>query len=279
MALHVVTDSTCDLPREVIEELGITVVPCNVHFGDELLQDGVDISPSEFYRRLDAGPIHPTTSQPSVGAFLKHYEGLKGKADEVLSLHVSAKLSGTYNSAVLAQRELKDGPRIEVVDSLQVSLGLGLLVREVARIAKAGGSLDDALGFLRAEIPNVLSYVTVDTLEHLVRGGRASRLQGFFAGILDIKPVIVVRDGETHPAGRSRTRRKALAQLPGIAASSKRIRAMGLMHALAPDDAEALAEECTQFLPRDEILISEFTPVMGCHLGSKAVGLAIWSEA
>ncbi len=279
MTLHVVTDSTCDLPPNVIEELDITVIPCNVHFGDEELRDGIDIQPSEFYRRLDAEPIHPTTSQPSVGTFLEAYEGLKSKADEVLSLHVSAKLSGTYNSAIQAQREIADGPRIEVVDSLQVSLGLGLQVREVARIAKAGGSLDDALEFLRVEIPNVLAYVTVDTLEHLVRGGRASRLQGFFAGLLDIKPVIVVRDGETHPMGRARTRRKALAQFPEIAARSKGIRAMGFMHAVAPEDAEQLAQECARFLPRDEILISEFTPVMGCHLGSRAIGVAIWSAA
>ena len=280
MTLKIVTDSTCDLPDDLVASLGVTVVPCNVHFGDEVLRDGVDIGRAALYRRLVESPVHPKTSQPSVGTFVETYRNVAEGADEILSLHISSRLSATHHSATLAKEELQPAVPLEVVDTLQVSLGLGILVWEVARIANSGGTLVDAMDFLRREQTNVVSYVTVDTLEYLVRGGRASRLQGFFGALLDIKPVICVKDnGETHPVDRVRTRKRAMARLVEEVSSAKRVRAVGVLHAAAPVDAEAMATACAPYHARDEIILSEFSAVMGVHLGPRALGLGLWLGA
>ncbi|MSQ25385.1 MAG: DegV family protein [Dehalococcoidia bacterium] len=276
MTLRIVTDSTCDLPPDLLRDLNVTVVPCNLHFGTDVLRDSVDITPPQFYQRLASAKALPTTSQPSVGLFLETYRRLAGEATEVLSLHISQKLSGTHASAVQAVAELASPLRVQVVDSTQVSLGLGFLVREAARMARDGATLGQAHAFLRDAIPAMRSYVTVDTLGYLVRGGRASRMQGFFAGMLDIKPIIVVRDGETHPAGRVRSRRRAMQSFQEIAAQAGKLRALGFMQAACLADAAALADSCSSIFPRADMLIREFTPVMGAHLGPGALGMALW---
>ena len=278
MALRIVTDSTCDLPEETVRSLNITVVPCNVHFGEQVYGDGVDIGTVEFYRRLEADSVYPTTSQPAVGAFVESYQRLGKEAEQVLSIHISSKLSATHHSAVLAREEIKEGPEIEVFDSQQVSLGLGLMVMEVARIAQEGGSLADAVEFLGRESRNFAAYCSVDTLEYLVRGGRAGRLQGFLGSLLDIKPVIMVRDGETHPVDRVRTRKRVLQKLEGIVAAQGNLRALGLLHSVCRDEADALADGCSPYFPRERMVISEFSSVMGVHLGPRALGVGLWAQ-
>ncbi len=279
MALHIVTDSTCDLPKSLLSELGVTVLPCNLHIGDKTLLDGIDITSAEFYQRLMQGNVTPKTSQPSVGAFLDVYNKIGRPGDEILSLHISAKLSGTYNSAFQAAKEVQTKAKIEVVDTLTVSLGLGFLVREVGKLAKQGGTLKQATDFLSREIPNIGCYCSVDTLDYLVRGGRASRLQGFFGSLLDVKPIISVREGEVHPVGRVRTRKRMLARMVELGGEAKGLRALGVMHSACADEAAQLADSLAQYFPRKEIMICEFTPVMGAHLGPKAVGLAMWKGA
>ncbi len=277
MTLRIVTDSSCDLPQGIVESLNITVVPCNVHFGADVYRDGVDIERAEFYRRLSTGGVHPTTSQPSVGAFVDVYQSLGAPGDEVLSIHLSSTLSVTHHSATLAKEEIKDGPRIEVVDSLQVSLGLGLMVMEMASIARDGGSLADAMAFLDKEKASFMSYCSVDTLVYLVKGGRASRLQGFFGSLLDIKPVLQVKDGEIHPVGRVRTRKRMVQRLADVAGSHGKPRALGLLHSASSEEADALAELCVPHFPRERMIVSEFSAVMGAHLGPRALGIALWS--
>ena len=277
MGLRIVTDSSCDLPQDIVETLDITVVPCNVHFGADVYRDGVDIRAEEFYDRLATGSVHPTTSQPAVGDIVETYQKVGKEADEVLSLHISSKLSVTFHSAELARDEIKGGPRIEVADSLQVSLGLGLMVMEVARIAKDGGSLEEAMAFLNAEKADFTSYCSVDTLEYLVRGGRASRFQGFFGSLLDIKPVIQVRDGETHPVDRVRTRKRALQRLAAVVAAGSDVKALGIVHSVCPEEAEALAAACADYFPRDKMSVAQFSAVMGVHLGPRAIGIGLWA--
>ncbi len=277
MTLRIVTDSSCDLPADLVRSLDITVVPCIVHFGDELLREGVDIQPSAFYQRLASGGVHPTTSQPSVGDFLEVYRELGRSGDEVLSIHISSKLSGTYRSAIQASQELSAGPRIEVIDSLQVSLGLGVAVKAVAELVRAGGSLDQALTFLERELPRIVCYVSVDTLQYLVRGGRASRIQGFLGSLLDIKPIMVVREGETHPVERVRSRKRLLERFSQIVRASANVRSLGFIHSVCLDDAQALAGRSSEAFPDAEVLVSEFSSVMGVHLGPRALGIVVWS--
>lgn len=275
MTLKIVTDSTCDLPNDITSMLGITVVPCNIHFGTETFRDGVDISREDFYRRLNKDLRHPTTSQPPVGTFLDTYKKVAHEADEILSLHISSKLSGTYGSAVQATKEFDNSAKVEAFDSLTVSLGLGLLVREVAIIAQRGGTLDEALAWLETTRNQSEVYVSVDTLKYLIRGGRASRLQGFFGGVLDIKPIIQVRDGETHPVDRVRSRNRLYQRFTEIAASKGPNVSLGLIYSADSAGIDPIVKTCAEWIPREQIIISEFSAVMGTHLGPRALGVAI----
>lgn len=273
MGFQVVTDSTCDLPMELIKQLGVTVVPCNVHFGEDNLRDGVDIDSETFYRRLVTDKIHPLTSQPSVGAFAEAYQ----KSDsDVLSIHVSSKLSGTLNSANQAKTELTDSVFVDTFDSLNASLGLGLLVVEAARMSQEGKSIDETKEFLEKERRNMQCFVSVDTLEYLVKGGRASRIQGFLGGMLDIKPLLQVREGEIHPVGRVRKRKNLFVKYRDIVSQQANIRALGILHGDCSSDAEELANSISDYFPRDRMLISCFTPVLGVHLGPGALGIVLW---
>ena len=275
MSFKVVADSTCDLPADIAAALGIFVVPATVQFGTESYRDGVDITRAEFYRRLESDDRHPTTAQPSVGAFLDAYREVSSRADEILSVHISSKLSGTYSSATQAAKELSDGPRVEVYDSLNASLGVGLLVRGVAEMARAGGSLDDAVAWLDARRDRVETRVSVSTLKYLVRGGRASRLQGFFGGMLDIRPIIQLIDGELRPADRVRSRKRLLRRFEETVAAQGEGFSLGVLYSRDPADAEMLAERCAQYTLRERITIAEFSPALGSHLGPGALGIVI----
>ena len=275
MSFKVVADSTCDLPADIAEESGVFIVPVTVQFGTESYRDGVDITRAEFYQRLEEDDRHPTTAQPSVGAFLDTYREVSAETDQILSVHISSKLSGTYSSATQAAKELSGGPRIEVYDSLNASLGVGLLVRGAAEMARAGGSLDDAVAWLDARRDRVETRVSVSTLKYLVRGGRASRLQGFFGGLLDIRPIIQLIDGELRPADRVRSRKRLLRRLEEVVAAHGEGMTLGVLYSADPADAETLAERCTQYTPRERIMIAECSPALGSHLGPGALGIAI----
>ena len=214
MTLRIVTDSTCDLPREAIQALGITVVPLSILFGDEELVDGVDIQADQFFRRLERDPNMPRTSQPSPALFTRAYQRLVEEgATEILSIHLAQKLSGTMESArqgavTLREQYGVNGVHIEHVDSGTVSLGLGIGVMEAAKLAKAGSRLDDVLPIVRDMFRRTHTFVTLDTLEYLRRGGRMSRGQELLGTLLKVKPVLSIQDGEVLPVGRVRTRQR-----------------------------------------------------------------------
>lgn len=277
MSFRVVTDGSCDLPSALARSLNITVVPCNIHFGQDAYRDGVDMQAAEFYQRL-TGNIYPKTSQPSIESFLEAYRSLDGQADEVLSVHVSSKLSTTVGAANLAKQQMKDGSHIEVADSLQVSLGLGILAIGAARLAKENGKLEDALEFVERERKNIVSYFSVDTLDYLVKGGRASKVQGFLGSLLSIKPILAIKDdGEVHPVERVRNRKKLVERFVELASSSGPVRGLGVLHSVALEDAQALAEACSAHVSREKIIVSQFSAVLGTHLGPRALGLVLWT--
>ena len=273
MSFKVVADSTSDLPADIIEELGIHIVPATVQFGTESLRDGVDITRAEFYQRLETDDRHPTTAQPSVGAVLDVYREVG--ADQILSVHISSKLSGTYSSATQAAKELGEGTRIEVYDSLNASLGTGLLVRGVAKMARDGGSLEDAVAWLDARRDLVETRASVETLKYLIRGGRASRLQGFFGSLLDIRPIVQLIDGELRPADRVRSRKRLLRRFEDTVAAQSGGFTLGVLYSADPTDANALAERCSAYTPAERIIAAEFSPALGSHLGPGALGIVI----
>ncbi len=282
MAVKVVTDSTCELPKSLAEQWGITVIPCNVHFGDEVYKDGVDMGPDEFYSRLVSSPRLPTTAQPSVNDFQQVYCALLAGGHQVVSIHLSAKLSGTLNSATQAKQALGSlepgSGRVEIIDSGMASLGLGLNVLSAARMAQEGASCDEVVTGVQESLPRSHCYFLLDTLEYLQKGGRIGKASAFLGSILNIKPILTIRDGEAHPAERARTREKGLQRLVDTVKGLAPFDHLGLIHSTTPEEAEALAGRFTDLMPRDQIVMGRFGPAVGTYLGPGALGIGLISS-
>lgn len=276
MAVRVVTDSTSDLPPGLARELGITVVPLRVQFGEESYLDGVELGADEFYSRLARDPALPRTSQPSAGDFARVYAELAREAEGILSLHISSRLSGTHNSALQGREALEGiGCPIQVLDSLQVSLGLGLVALAAARAAREGASLDKVAQVARSTIPRVKVLCLVDTLEYLQKGGRIGSAQAFLGSLLRVKPLLSIQDGEVHPLERARTKARALERLEALIAAYDNIEEMGIVYSTGREEAEALARSLEARLPRERILMGRFGPVLGTYVGPGALGVAL----
>ena len=273
MPVRIVTDSTCDLPAALTAELGVTVVPLTVVFGDEApLRDGVDIQPAEFYERLQSSPRLPKTSQPSVEAFRAAYAAVP-EGEEIVSIHVSSRLSGTLNAASVAREELAPARHIELIDSYSVSVGLGAIVMDAAEAARAGASLAEVVAIARRSMDRVHVICLVDTLEYLQKGGRIGRAQSMLGSLLSIKPVLHVENGEVAPLERVRTRAKGIERLRQLATADRTIRR--LMVAAGGDDALAVAfaESVAHELPHTEIQITQIGPVVGVYTGPNCLGI------
>ena len=279
MTVKVITDSTADLPPALAEELEITVVPLNVHFGTEVYRDGVEITADEFYRRLVTASRLPTTSQPTPGDFLSAYDEMGQTTDEILSVHISAKLSGTMNSATQAREEYGGESRIEIIDSLQGSMGLGMLAIAAAEAARRGGSLDDVVAETRAAIPNVGFMGLVDTLEYLEKGGRIGKAQAFVGSLLRIKPLLTIRDGEAHPLERARTRAKGVDRMCELVQAEMPLKDLAVVYTTTPDEARSLAQRLQSYLPQGEVILSQVGPVVGTYLGPGVLGVAFRKQS
>ncbi len=273
--VQVVTDSTADLPPELVQDLGITVVPLQVIFGDEAYRDGVDLTSEEFFRRLPEAPELPRTSQPSVGAFLQTYEEVAANTDRILSIHVSSGFSGTVEAARQAVQALAGRCQIEIVDSGAVSMAMGLAGVAAARAARADADLEACAGAARSVLRRTRLAVALDTLEYLRRGGRIGRAQAFLGGLLRLKPILTVRDGEAFPLTRVRTRRKALEELLRVCLDQGAVNEAAVMHATSPEDAHFLAEEVARRCPGVPVHTGRFGPVLGVHCGPGMIGLTV----
>ncbi|MBI4289527.1 MAG: DegV family protein [Chloroflexi bacterium] len=275
MTVKIVTDSTGDIPPRLAEDLGITVVPLFVHFGNEVFRDGVDISADEFYRRLTSGKVLPKTAAPSPGDMAGAYAQPCKDGQEIISIHISSKLSATYSSALLGKKQAGENCRIEVIDSGQAAMGLGLLAIGAARRAKKGAALYDVIDWVHHAIPKCHIVGVVDTLEYLQKGGRIGKAQAFVGSLLQVKPIIGVRDGEVHPLERVRTRGKALHRLAEMAAAFKSVHSLSVFCSTEDPALEELAQHLGKAFPNVEIYRSRFGPVIGAYMGPGAVGVAL----
>jgi DegV family protein with EDD domain len=274
VAVRVVTDSTADLPAEVARELDITVVPLTVHFGEETFYDGVDITSGQFFDRLRAAKDLPRTSQPSVGAFQEAYARLEGEADAIVSIHISSRLSGTYNAAVLAAEGVS-GPPVRVVDSRTASLGLGIAAMEAARAARDGADLETVVHVAERTLDGISIVFTLDTLEYLARGGRIGRASAFLGTLLNIKPVLTVEDGEIAPVERVRTRAKALDRLCDLLLDRPAVRLGAVLHGQCPEDAERLLARLRARYPGVPVMTGQVGPVIGVYTGPGVIGMCL----
>ena len=273
MTVKIVTDSVSDIPSELASSLDITMVPLTVNFGVESFLDGVEITPKEFFEKIETASSLPTTAAPSIGAFSEVYKDLTGKGHEVVSLHVSGKLSATLSSATQAAAELGND-HISVVDTQAVSAMEALIVTAAARVAIAGGSVEEVIQKAQSSIGKTSVYVVLDTLEYLQKGGRIGRAAALMGGLLSIKPILTLNDGEVHPHEKVRTRAKALARIIEIVQAGGPYEEITVMHASAKDDAEYLTNVLEPLCSGLPILSGQIGPVVGTHAGPGSVAVA-----
>ncbi len=273
MSVRIVTDSTSDIPKEVAEDLGITVIPLTISFGEQSFRDGLDLSADEFYRRLQTEKDLPKTSQPPPTLFEHAYEHLITQG-EVVSVHLSHKFSGTVEAArQVAQAMAPD--KITIVDSGSASMGLGLCAIAAAEAARTGASRAECAAAAESVARRLRILVAFETLEYLRRGGRIGRAKAFLGGLLRLKPILTVKDGEAAPVTRSRSHAKAMDALAELFTSEKPISDIAVLHTTTPDAAQALADRAREAAPSARIIVGRFGPVLGVHGGPGMVGVAV----
>jgi DegV family protein with EDD domain len=275
MAVKIVTDSVSDLPPEIASELGITVIPLNVRFGEEVFRNGIDLTTQQFYEKIKYSKTLPVTSVPSPGAFADAYDKLAEGTDEILAIILSSKLSGTYEVALQSIGLMKKKCRVEVIDSQWAVMAQGFIVMKAAQAAQAGASLDDVIDVTRKTVPRVDFHAAFDTLEYLKRGGRIGRAQAFLGSMLKINPIITMKDGVVEPARRTRSRTKAIDYLYNFAMSYSHIEGIAVEDAACPDDAKLLVERLSSKFPKERIYRSKTTPVIGTHTGPGLLLVAV----
>lgn len=271
--VHVVTDSTSDIPRDVAEELGITVIPLTIQWGEQSFRDGIDIGADEFYARLASTKDLPRTSQPPPALFEHAYQHLITQGD-VVSVHLSHKFSGTVEAARRVAAEIAPD-RIAVVDTGSVSMGLGMCVLAAARAASDGASLQECEDVAHSVAQRVHVAVAFETLEYLRRGGRIGRASAFLGGLLRLKPVLTVKDGEAFPVTRARSRQKAIDELCALVTKYERVTDVAIAHTTTPDEAAALADRIRALAPEATLHEVRFGPVLGTHGGPGMLGVAV----
>jgi len=270
-----VTDSTADLTPEMVEELGVTIVPLQVIFGNEAYREGVDITTEEFYERLVKSRQLPTTSAPSVGDFQEVYERLLKEVDSIVSIHIGAKLSGTVQAAQTARQSLAKPERVEIVDSQATSLAMGFAIMEAAEAARAGAKLAEVKAAAESAVQRIHVLFMLDTLEYLRRGGRIGRARAYLGALLSVKPILALREGEIYPEERVRTRARGLERIiqSGIRHQNVKLAAVG--HSTTPDEAESIRERLAMAFPNVKVHLIRFGPVIGTHGGPGLVGVGV----
>jgi DegV family protein with EDD domain len=277
MTVKIVTDSTCDLPEHVIKDLDITVVPMFINIGDQGYLDGVDITRKEFYMNLARYPFHPTTGTPGAQAFSKAYDNLvDAGATDIISIHISEKLSATVNVARSAAEEYTRAD-VWVRDSGQLSLGTGFQVELAAKLAQNGSPVSEIL--VKLEELQERTFVTagLDTLEFLRRSGRMNRFMTGIGSLIQLKPILTMKNG-LPGSDRVRTSVRAERRLVKLLEEHLPIERFALLHTNAMEKAEAFRKVVEKVLPDEKIYTMDITPVIGAHIGPGAVGYAIVSK-
>ena len=278
--IKIITDSGSGITPEVAAQYGVTVVPLYVHFGTETFREGIDLQLDEFLERLKSAPQLPTTSQPSAGDFYEIYKALTSDGSEVISIHLSAKLSGTVASACTA-RDMLPEASIHVVDSQFISAIQAMMVIEAARMASGGQPASTILARLDQFIAGSHIYFVVDTLEYLQKGGRIGKAQALLGTALQMKPILMLENGIVDAKERIRTKNRAIVRLQEVAAKDtgdRSCRFVGVLHVAAYDEACQLQSHLVARLSPAETMLSEVGPVIATHTGPGLVGVALYAE-
>ena len=279
MTVRIVTDSSCDLPQELADSLGVTIVPLSVRFGDTEYIDRTTITTDEFWAKCAQSPVLPETAAPAPGQFKKVYEDLAaGGATAVVVIALSSSLSATMQSAELAAKDVAGAIDVRIVDSRNASMGLGLTVLDCAEAARKGASADEIVALAESLIPRTHVFGALDTLENLKKGGRIGGAKAMLASALSIKPLIEVRNGLVEEAGKQRTRSKALAFLVDVLKQHDgKLERVGILHAQCAD-IDAFVQS-VKSVYSGEVIVGDIGAVIGTHAGVGTIGIAFRQSA
>ena len=273
--VKIVTDSCSDITPQQAKELGITVVPLHIQFGDETYRDNIDLSTGEFYNKLVQSKTMPTTSTVTPASFAELFIRLAEETDEILAITLSESYSGTYRAALQGKTMVNKGCRIEIIDSQTAIGGQMLLTISAAQMAQKEATLDQIVDWVRKAIPRVHVRMSFDTLEYLRRGGRIGKAQAFLGGLLRVNPVLAIKDGATFPIARPRNRAQAIDFLANFVKSIPNIEALVIEDATTPDELEILAQLLKDIVPPEHTYRSKVSPVVGTHVGPRVLGIAV----
>jgi len=277
--IKIVTDSTIDVRKELLEEYQVTIVPLSITIDSKNYIDGVDISPDVFIELMSQSKELPKSSQPPVGEFLNIYDELGKDGSSIISIHMTKGLSGTVQSAeAAAQMSTSD---VTVIDSMFISKALGFQVIESAKMAQNGSTKEEILNRIEEIRSNTTLYISVDTLENLVKGGRIGRGKALIGSLLNIKPIAKLQDGEYTPVGKVRSHSQAVKYLAKQFAEDvkgKTVKAVGVAHADASEFANNLKKAVTEISPNSLVDISFTTPIISTHTGRGAIGFMFYAE-
>jgi DegV family protein with EDD domain len=275
MTVKIVTDSTSDITSDLAQEFGITVVPLTVFFGHESFLDRVEISTDDFYKRLASENTFPTTTQPAPGAFVDVYNKLAEETDQIITILISNKLSGTYQSASNAKNMVTNKCQIEVIDSKNVAMGFGLIVIAAAQAAQSGADLKEIIDLVNQSIPRSHTVIYFETLKYLAKGGRIGKAQGLLGSMLSIKPILTMKDGEIAPMTRVRSKTAGMEYIRNFIGSLSGTEKLAVEHCTTLDDADRLSDILKPFAPTEGIYRSTVSPVLGAYAGPGALAVTI----
>lgn len=275
--LRIVTDGAGDIIPSWGKEYGIDVIPVNILFGEKSYLQGVELDNEGFYKLVEESRKIPKTSQPSPHQFVEFYRKIAQKGDTILSIHITAKLSGTYASAIAAAEEVKDEFKVIVIDSALGSLGIGILCREARKMERLGKSVDEIVKYVEDVKTRSRVILTLDTLEYAKMSGRVKTLQAALASVLNVKPIAVLRDGDLKMEERVRTRKAALDRVVEMARAEygDKLVYLAVVHARDPKSGEALLDEAKKHFNCKEAILGELGISIAANLGPGTVGIII----
>jgi DegV family protein with EDD domain len=279
--LKIVMDSAGEIPEEWRKEFDVEVIPVNIQFENKTYLQGVDLSNDDFYRLADSTGVIPKTSQPTPQQFIELYKKIAQASDTILSLHVTSKLSGTFNSAVMAAQELNDKLKVIPYDSGSGSAAMGFMCKEVRQLDRAGATIQAILNRLDMIRQNVSIVLTLDTLEYARRSGRVKRLQAALATLINIKPIVILKDGALDMKERVRTRQRALNRVLEIIHErvDDRLVNVAVVHSQSLDAAKQLIQKVNETLHVNELILSELSIGVAANLGPGTIGIIAYAVA
>jgi len=275
LEIQVITDSTSDMPEGLANELGIRIVPIYLRFGDKTYRDGVDITKDEFYSMLNSSPVHPATSQPSPEDFTSVYKEYCDKTDGIVSIHISSRISGTYNSAMIARETMESQCPIEVIDSKFNSAGLGMVVAAAARMAQKGASFSDVVNEAYTAVNQVSMFGMFETMEYLARGGRVNKAVSMASQFLHVMPLLTFHDGEIVRAGLVRTTSKGMDKICDFVENNVPIGELVIVHSEGAEQVNKLKQRLSEYVQERNISIAELGAGLGVHGGPGVLLAAI----